>query len=316
VLGTIVFAPLAVVDFLAGRWLLSGAILFALGGFLIDAIIYLRKGRPPIPYAVLLLLMVVAMAVSVRAQGVIGLFWSYPAILFVHFVLARRMALLLSLVLLVGVSAMAWWSFGLAFAVRVFLSNALTIGLMNLALAMIDHLQRRLLEHAIRDPLTGVYNRRYLDARLGELIIRHRRRPAPSTVLLVDVDHFKEVNDELGHDAGDRVLQQLVQVLQQRLRRSDLVFRMGGEEFLVLLPDTDAAGGVTVAENLRAAVAEAALLPERTITVSVGVAEIRASDTVPTWTKRADQAMYVAKEAGRNLVRAWESEAPVREAAG
>jgi diguanylate cyclase (GGDEF)-like protein len=122
------------------------------------------------------------------------------------------------------------------------------------------------------------------------------------SLLMVDVDHFKRVNDEHGHKAGDGVLRGLVQLLRHRARAVDLLFRMGGEEFVLLLPDTpeDAAAGV--AEELRQAIAATALLDGKVVTASLGVAGARPEDTVESWLRAADAAMYAAKEAGRNRV--------------
>lgn len=120
--------------------------------------------------------------------------------------------------------------------------------------------------------------------------------------MLIDIDHFKKVNDDLGHDAGDRVLKALVLLIKNRSRKLDRLFRMGGEEFLLLLPDTPAAAAMVQAENLRVRIAEGNLLKNRPVTVSIGVADIQRDLTQEGWVKIADNALYKAKEAGRNRV--------------
>jgi diguanylate cyclase (GGDEF)-like protein len=157
---------------------------------------------------------------------------------------------------------------------------------------------------ASRDPLTGLPNRRSLTTELErEHALARRGRPAFS-VLLLDVDHFKAVNDDRGHQAGDMVLAEIADRLRARARTSDVVGRWGGEEFLIVAPDTSATGAVSLAEDLRAAVSESAIEIDGkpvTVTASVGVAAWE-RETVEELVARADQALYEAKKAGRDRV--------------
>jgi diguanylate cyclase (GGDEF)-like protein len=188
--------------------------------------------------------------------------------------------------------------------VRFAASLILTIFIINVIQKIIGDLQSQLLAQAITDPLTGVFNRRHMEARLEEALAISRRRPAPASLLIVDIDHFKRVNDEHGHKAGDEVLRGIAAVIRKRSRVVDLLFRMGGEEFVVLLPDTAEEAALTVADQLRMAVAEAPLLAGRPITASIGVGGARPDDTVDSWIRETDAALYAAKEAGRNRVAA------------
>ena len=177
-----------------------------------------------------------------------------------------------------------------------------TIIVVNTILGIILDLQRKLLDQAITDPLTGAYNRRRLDTVLEQAIERNRRKPTPASLLLIDVDHFKRINDEFGHAVGDRVLKQLVALMAERTRKIDSLFRIGGEEFLLLLADTRETDAAEAAEHLRIVIADSTLVPEMRLTVSIGVSELQAHDTVQTWIRRADEALYAAKHAGRNRV--------------
>jgi two-component system, cell cycle response regulator len=160
---------------------------------------------------------------------------------------------------------------------------------------------------ALTDELTGLYNRRYLFAHLDELIERINQGGASAAVLLFDIDHFKKVNDTHGHAAGDDVLRELAARATNSVRSVDLVARLGGEEFVVVMPETDIASAAEVAERLRLAVAKdrfsvKASGKELDVTISVGVASGEAGDDRDRLLARGDEALYSAKTAGRDRV--------------
>ncbi|AIW21511.1 GGDEF domain-containing protein [Vibrio coralliilyticus] len=159
---------------------------------------------------------------------------------------------------------------------------------------------------SIKDELTQLYNRRALEELLPKEIARSSRHKQPLSVLLLDIDHFKKVNDTYGHQAGDRVLRTTGKLLILQTRKDDLSFRYGGEEFLVLLPNTDVEKAVIVAEKLREAIKRARMLPTNvdSCTASFGVTQFNGEDDWQTAIERADQALYSAKENGRNQVTA------------
>ncbi len=162
---------------------------------------------------------------------------------------------------------------------------------------------RQLHTLAMHDELTGIYNRRHI----VELLERQRqlfqRHGTPCSLVLFDIDHFKQVNDRHGHAVGDTVLTAFVQRIQPALRKEDAFGRYGGEEFLLLLPETRVADALTLAERVRQQVAASplAFVPQPLpTTVSCGVAELQGMETVDDWLNRADDALYRAKEQGRN----------------
>jgi diguanylate cyclase (GGDEF)-like protein len=147
------------------------------------------------------------------------------------------------------------------------------------------------------DPLTGVNNRRGLDDAIRAQLAMMTRYNSIFSVLMLDIDHFKEVNDREGHLHGDRVLQELARLFDDCVRETDLVGRYGGEEFVIVMPQTDLAGACVFAERLRSEVA--GRLP---VSISGGVTTAREGDTAETLLARADAALYSAKGAGRNRV--------------
>ena len=159
---------------------------------------------------------------------------------------------------------------------------------------------RRYWTAAISDALTGAFNRRYLTNHLRGAI--DRGEPARASLLLFDIDHFKRINDDHGHDAGDVALKRVADLARQVSRDSDMLFRLGGDEFVLYLPGVGAQGAAVIAQRLRQAVEQSAPAGGREVTVSIGIAERRAGDTVESWLRAADAALYEAKQGGRNRV--------------
>lgn len=166
------------------------------------------------------------------------------------------------------------------------------------------------LEMAVTDQLTGLYNRRYLASHLSAMFDRAYWTGRPLSVMILDIDHFKKINDQNGHDAGDKVLQEFAERLTRSVRGIDLACRYGGEEFLIAMPDTDMAFASVVAERLRQEIATAKFVinggrDEIEVTASIGIASTEngpAEDSAQKLIKRADEALYEAKSAGRNRV--------------
>ncbi len=163
------------------------------------------------------------------------------------------------------------------------------------------------IEMAITDALTGLYNRRYMESHVGTLVEQAVARGKPLTVLVLDIDFFKTINDSYGHDAGDDVLREFAIRIKKSIRGIDLACRYGGEEFVVVMPETDMAVATMVAERLRRRIATEPFPIQQggrliEVTISVGLAALGRDDTAATVLKRADQALYRAKRDGRNRV--------------
>jgi diguanylate cyclase (GGDEF)-like protein len=161
------------------------------------------------------------------------------------------------------------------------------------ALAEVERLARH-------DALTGLFNRGWLDQTLKTEAERFRRARHPLTVILFDIDQFKQINDSLGHDMGDRVLRAIASALIRRVRGGDIAGRWGGEEFLVIAPNTALDAALQVAERLREAIV--ALKVGCPVSASFGVAELQPGESISRLLIRADRALYRAKETGRNRV--------------
>lgn len=170
-------------------------------------------------------------------------------------------------------------------------------------LALYEH---RLLEMNMRDGLTGVYNRRFLEQRLAEEFDRHVRYSRNFSIIMFDIDFFKKVNDTYGHQCGDVVLKGVSGKIASMIRKSDFLARYGGEEFCCLLPETGLASAKLLAERFRTNIAEMNQVYQEqdiTVTISLGVSELSRQHATPaSLLERADEALYQAKHSGRNQV--------------
>ena len=181
----------------------------------------------------------------------------------------------------------------------------ITLVVLSITNYTISSYQKDIERMATTDKLTGLYNRQALDIIFKQLVLDQRRNPTGMSVLLFDVDHFKRVNDQHGHLAGDAVLEQIARLTTSRLRETDIICRWGGEEFLVLLKDCDITVARNMAEELRLSVLNnpADYMQEKiNITISVGVAEYRSEDARDQLIARVDKALFKAKRGGRNQV--------------
>jgi len=172
-------------------------------------------------------------------------------------------------------------------------------------MSIIQNQQNKLERLAIEDSLTGLYNRRYADARLAEEFERARRYDRPFSIAMADIDHFKLVNDTYSHQVGDEVLRQLSALLRAEIRAVDVVARYGGEEFVIILPETTEETACVVCEKIRWSVEHHdwhVIVDELTVTISLGVAGSSGADDVDGIMRTADDRLYQAKDAGRNRV--------------
>lgn len=301
-LAVVLLLPFALHHGLAGRWPLCGSMVTVQVVLAMNAWT-LRRGQPPaVPFWAMTLVLIAAVLASIWMQGLNGVFWAYPALFICYFVLGRRMALLLSCLLAVLTTVLVGLTVAPALALRLGATMALMLVMINVVLNVIGELQRAMLLQTITDPLTGAYNRRHLDAQLAAVVGSAGTVRSENALLAIDIDHFKSINDGHGHAVGDRVLKSLVSALGSRKRRSDMLFRTGGEEFVLLLFRTAPADATRVAEGMRQRIEQASLLPDRQVTVSIGLALQRPGQDASAWLQAADAALYDAKRKGRNRV--------------
>jgi diguanylate cyclase len=240
--------------------------------------------------------------------GMDGLFWVYPFLVFIFFLVSPLRAFVLLLLMLAVLFTVGTIYPTLVFASRFqmlafFVTTSIT-SLFAFIFAYRSQVQRRELRRlATTDSLTGASNRRTLNDKLAMAIYEFNRVGNQYGLILLDLDNFKQINDNYGHKVGDQVLIELVPVLQSMLRQNDQVYRFGGEEFVVLVTDIRQRDLDKLAEKLRAGVQGRLTLPDGgQITISIGVAMLQTEEDWEAWLHRADMALYQAKNQGRNQV--------------
>ncbi|MBH3338791.1 GGDEF domain-containing protein [Pseudomonas mendocina] len=237
--------------------------------------------------------------------GVNGLFWIYPLILFNFFMVSPGKALLATALVLISLVSHALLVPGSVFESNYqmvsFLVTCMMASVLSFIFAFRTRTQRDQLQMlAIHDPLTGARNRRAMNEELKIAVATHRRHSDSYGLLVIDLDHFKQINDRFGHQVGDQVLVAFVGLIKRYCRKEDRLFRFGGEEFLLLLPSTDAEGLRVAAQNLLSKVASELQSPGGAVTVSIGGAILHGGEHWESWLQRGDECLYRAKSEGRN----------------
>lgn len=294
--------PITVNNFFTGRILSGTAVLALIIILAFNSFIVHQKKSTDLTLAMVFVMLMVVISNSLLGRGMIGLFWVYPAILFFSFVVSQRLATIYVSILFAYISLFVIYLFDIEIALRAIIALIVTIAFTRLFLNAIYRLREKLIEQSNLDPLTGAFNRRVLDDKLDEAIQRKRRINTPATILIIDIDHFKEINDNFGHAVGDKVLIDFVALIKKRLRRTDQLYRIGGEEFLVFTPDTEKTGAIILANEILALVAKTDFIKNYQITISIGVSTLENEEKIENWIKRGDKHLYFAKENGRNQV--------------
>lgn len=232
----------------------------------------------------------------------IFVFWLFPALLANSFLLNAKAALFTNLLTFASVLPIAIQLKNATETFAMLLSLLMCSG-MAYVFARLTHKQQLLLEgFASQDPLTLLGNRRAMDEEMRLSVEDFARNQTPATLIVLDLDFFKMVNDTFGHNTGDIVLMDLATLLSKRVRKTDRIFRFGGEEFVVLARNTPLADALVIADQLRAQIEIELKDPEGALTASLGCAQLHAGESVDEWFARADKAVYQAKQQGRNCV--------------
>ncbi len=243
---------------------------------------------------VLITLALLGVLLSTYIKGPSQAYWAFPATVATFYILNPRVGAVLSSIFTVSFFALLTPLMPVVQVMALIVTLSIT-NLFSYIFATGMAKQRKQL-------LTGAGNRRALKDKLDYVIASNHRNPGKVSLLLLDLDYFKKINDKFGHNTGDVFLTEITRLIKTRIRAVDSFFRFGGEEFIVIAENTDVNAANVLSEVLRTTVEKCEIIPNTIVTCSIGVAVIREEETDEQWIKRADKALFSAKENGRNQV--------------
>ncbi|NOH73317.1 GGDEF domain-containing protein [Vibrio pectenicida] len=294
----IFFVPIGINNILIGEIML-GAILLSFEITLlleVTAIVYKRKGF--FGHTLPLILLITSIIMAIHIFGTLATYWVFPIIISVVFLLPSKIALSANITLLIGCTIAAFPHQHLATTSRYAFSLLATAVIAHVIVQAIKRLQKELRYLSERDSMTGALNRHELQTHLENVSNLY----PTSAVALIDIDNFKNVNDQYGHDVGDKVIKQVVGVIYRHMEESDLLFRLGGDEFLLIFPQKDQFSTKKAMIYISQHVKQTQYPEGALVTISSGVAQFLASENLENWVKRADIALYQSKHNGRDKV--------------
>lgn len=242
----------------------------------------------------------IAIAVVIEENPISVTYWCFPFILASFLMLKRQVATIVSGIFSFYICYRIGILHSYIDGIRLFIGIGLSVFLANAFIKIVELKIAELEQKASTDPLTGTYNRLYLADRLKEEISQIKRYKKSGAIALLDLDNFKQINDQHGHDIGDKILVELVNIAKYRLRETDMMFRFGGEEFLILFTNTNSKQAYKVVEDLKTEIANQLVLDGKPVTFSAGITDLSSEETVEETIKRADNLLFDAKNNGRD----------------
>lgn len=301
--GALGVLPFAVMRWMASDWMIAIIDTAIVAGFVSLGTFIYRTRKVRAASVAIAVLCLAGTLLTIYVRGPQQIYWAYPAMLASFYLLKPWESLILALALVAFVTPQLLALLPPFQVATIVISILVAMAFAFAFSSMNSRQQEKLMRLATRDPLTGAGNRHALHSKMKDVIGSFERHGLPSTLILLDIDHFKAVNDAHGHATGDEVLRRVTQIMSLRIRLTDSLYRIGGEEFLVLANGQNIEKASTLAEDLRTLIEANTLAPGLSVTVSVGVAELHSGELHNSWLKRADRALYSAKNAGRNTIR-------------
>lgn len=302
--GSIFLLPFALYGIYQGRIIHGGSIATIALLFLINARYIYKQHKPLIPPNLLPLPLIAILGYTVDTMGIVGVLWSFPALILFFFSLNRIPAIVYSIILTAAVSIIFHFQTTPELSIRVFATLAAVVAFSTITSTLISELQDYLYLQSISEPLTQAYNTEHFMHNMDDALERKLRHDTPCSLVCIDIDNFKRINEMYGRARGNDALVMLVEKLSIRLRRLDKIFRIGGEDFAIILPDTKLRDAVIVSEDIRQLAEDEFHILDEKLTISVGIAELEKDESADDWLKRAHHALAGAKKKGGNHVTA------------
>lgn len=298
--GALGVLPFAILRFLQANWIAAVVDAVIVIGFVALGTYVFRTHRVRGASIAISILCISGVMTTVYVNGPQQVYWAFPALMAVFYLIRPREAIAGAVITMVAILPALLPGKDSLESTTILITIVVTSAFA-FAFSLVTNRQReQLLQLATKDPLTGAGNRRGLDTKLTEVINTFKRVGTPASLVLIDLDHFKTVNDVHGHAVGDETLKNVTEIINLRIRVTDSLYRIGGEEFVVVLEGADLHRAAHLAEQLRTLVDANELVPDQAVTISLGVAEIKPGESPNDWLHRADEALYRAKDAGRN----------------
>ena len=298
--GALGVLPFAILRFAQAQWIPAIVDTVIVLGLSSLGIYVYRTQRATFASIAISIVRMAGVLTTVYVIGPQQINWIYPGLMATFYLLRPREAIALALTTMAALMP-ALLSSASTLATSTVLITIVMMSAFAYAFSLITNRQReQLIQLATKDPLTGAGNRLGLDDKMTEVVNKFDRNTLPASIMLLDLDHFKKVNDVHGHAVGDQILQRITEIVNMRIRITDSLYRVGGEEFIVVLEGQDLGRAAHLAEQVRTLVEVNELVPDHAVTISIGVAELKSGETIHDWLHRADDALYCAKRAGRN----------------
>ena len=303
-IAIITIMPFAIYSFSSKNYLIGIFASIIIGIFTFNAwtIIVHKVYFPKVTFWILAPTIIFFLHELIHHFGESAIIWSYPAILGFYCMLPEKRAHIANAVLFLVIILCTVVNTNLFSSIPAIASMLLVFILSGLFTNLINKQQTALQEIAIRDPLTSLLNRTSLKETLEQAIEQSMRAKISMSIAIFDLDHFKKINDLHGHEKGDRVLQDVSKIFQERCRKVDRIFRLGGEEFLIFLYNTNNSNAIKIAEELRSLIEDMSTIDDIKVTSSVGIATLSQGEVWREWMNRADDKQYQAKLLGRNRI--------------
>lgn len=294
--------PFSILRFIEGEYVKAAVDLVIVFAAAANALYALRTRKVFVPSVFAAILYSLAVIAVIYLNTPLYVFWLFPAVSANFFLLGSRTAVAVNILLVAAILPIAIeledYIAGIGMIVSILFAAGMTF-----VFARLTRAQQTMLENfATQDALTNLGNRRLMDVDIRCCIDDFKRTQLPATIIVIDLDYFKLINDRFGHNVGDDLLVKIAELLRSRVRKTDRLFRFGGEEFVVLARNTPLSAAKVIAEDLRQHIALHIASPNGPVTASFGCAELNPDEDANQWFARADQAMYCAKEQGRNRV--------------
>ena len=302
IVSLLTFLPFSIKNVVLGEYVYAALLITFELSLLLEVYWFYTRQRPMISYLLPVTLLVACGIFAIPILGINGSYWAFPIAVCVVFVMPTRMSLIFNIIMIVGVAITGYYYFDHYALLRLVGALSITAFSSLFVTTSFLNLQDRFKELSITDSMTGAYNRAQLDAFLGTALELHQKTGLSSTIALIDIDNFKQVNDRFGHDVGDQMIQSVVRVFKETARPNDFIFRLGGDEFLILYRKSGLKDSYIRLEKLRQKVSELRVHNNLSASISAGITSSNADINISQWMKHADLSLYSAKHNGRNRI--------------